>query len=428
MATQAEPASSTSAAASSGRAGGPAARSTTRARQSIRALPANPDGAALTWEGEDGDVRRLTNAELTQRGRPRGRHVRPTGRRRGRPSRHLPAAAPRDGHIRTGDWQAEGDLHPHLLRLRGPCGCEQARTTPVPPCLSRPTERYRRGAQGAHEGDRRTTAVAQSAERENPARGRASEPASAPQEGWVRRSGPLVVGRDGCDPGSGPARRPPETDPETPYMIIYTSGTTGRPKGAVHVHGGFPIKGAQDLAHCFDLGPGDRLFWFTDLGWMMGPWAISGALLLGAELVLYEGAPDYPAPDRLWALVARHGVTHLGLSPTVIRALMAHGTEPLHEPRPVLAARARLDRRAVEPRVLVVVLQQRRRRPAAAHQLQRRHRGQRRHRLVQPDDADQADFVRRPERRRGRGRHRRCTATPSAARSASSSCASLCRA
>ena len=76
-------------------------------------------------------------------------------------------------------------------------------------------------------------------------------------------------------------------------------------------------------------GPGDRLFWFTDLGWMMGPWAISGALLLGAELVLYEGAPDYPAPDRLWALVARHGVTHLGLSPTVIRALMAHGIEPV---------------------------------------------------------------------------------------------------
>ena len=79
-------------------------------------------------------------------------------------------------------------------------------------------------------------------------------------------------------------------------MVIYTSGTTGRPKGAVHVHGGFPIKGAQDLAHCFDLGRGDTLFWFTDLGWMMGPWAISGALLLGARLVLYEGAPDFPSP------------------------------------------------------------------------------------------------------------------------------------
>ena len=145
-------------------------------------------------------------------------------------------------------------------------------------------------------------------------------------------------------------------------MIIYTSGTTGRPKGAVHVHGGFPIKGAQDLAHCFDLGRGDKLFWFTDLGWMMGPWAICGALLLGAELVLYEGAPDYPAPDRLWALVARHGVTHLGLSPTVIRALMAHGTDPVRAHDLSSPARPGLDRRAVEPRVVVVVLPRGRRR------------------------------------------------------------------
>jgi acetyl-CoA synthetase len=119
------------------------------------------------------------------------------------------------------------------------------------------------------------------------------------------------------------------TDPETPYMLIYTSGTTGRPKGAVHVHGGFPIKGAQDLAHTFDLRPGDGLFWFTDLGWMMGPWAISGSLLLGARLILYEGAPDHPGPDRLWALVAGHRVTHLGLSPTVVRALIPHGSDPV---------------------------------------------------------------------------------------------------
>ena len=112
-------------------------------------------------------------------------------------------------------------------------------------------------------------------------------------------------------------------------MVIYTSGTTGRPKGAVHVHGGFPVKGAQDLAHGFDLRAGDTLFWFTDLGWMMGPWAISGALLLDARLVIYEGTPDHPGPDRLWSIVERHRVTHMGLSPTVIRALMAHGEEPV---------------------------------------------------------------------------------------------------
>jgi acetyl-CoA synthetase len=138
-------------------------------------------------------------------------------------------------------------------------------------------------------------------------------------------------GDDGAgDAGSATDPGPSaDHDPETPYMLIYTSGTTGRPKGAVHVHGGFPIKAAQDLAHTFDLRAGDALFWFTDLGWMMGPWAIAGSLLLGARLVLYEGAPDFPGPDRLWSIVARHRVTHLGLSPTVIRALMAHGTDPV---------------------------------------------------------------------------------------------------
>ncbi|HSL33484.1 MAG TPA: AMP-binding protein, partial [Candidatus Limnocylindrales bacterium] len=133
---------------------------------------------------------------------------------------------------------------------------------------------------------------------------------------------------------AAPLAPPPPTDPETPYMLIYTSGTTGRPKGAVHVHGGFPIKAAQDLAHTFELRSGDALFWFTDLGWMMGPWAISGSLLRGARLVLYEGAPDHPGPDRLWSIAARHGVTHLGLSPTVVRALIPHGPEPVRAHQP----------------------------------------------------------------------------------------------
>jgi acetyl-CoA synthetase len=118
------------------------------------------------------------------------------------------------------------------------------------------------------------------------------------------------------------------TDANDPFMIIYTSGTTGRPKGALHVHGGFPIKAAVDLSHGFDLQAGDTLFWFTDMGWMMGPWAVAGAPMLGATLFIYEGTPDYPGPDRLWDLVERHRITHLGISPTLVRALMTHGSEP----------------------------------------------------------------------------------------------------
>ena len=112
-----------------------------------------------------------------------------------------------------------------------------------------------------------------------------------------------------------------------PFMIIYTSGTTGRPKGALHVHGGFPVKAAHDLAYCFDLHPDDLIFWLTDLGWMMGPWLIAGGLLLGSTLMLFEGTPDYPNPDRLWQIVERHGVTTLGVAPTAVRALMAKGTD-----------------------------------------------------------------------------------------------------
>jgi acetyl-CoA synthetase len=122
-----------------------------------------------------------------------------------------------------------------------------------------------------------------------------------------------------------------ELDPEDPLMIIYTSGTTGKPKGTIHVHGGFPVKTAQDMAHGFDVGVDDTIFWYTDIGWMMGPWLIFGSLVLGATMVLYEGTPDYPAADRLWRMVADHKVTVLGVSPTLVRGLMTHGDEvPAH--------------------------------------------------------------------------------------------------
>lgn len=117
------------------------------------------------------------------------------------------------------------------------------------------------------------------------------------------------------------------TDAEDRLMVIYTSGTTGRPKGAVHTHCGFPVKASQDMAFGTDVHPEDLIYWITDMGWMMGPWLVFGALILGASFFIYDGALDYPAPDRLWELVTRHKINILGLSPTLVRTLIPHGEE-----------------------------------------------------------------------------------------------------
>ena len=120
---------------------------------------------------------------------------------------------------------------------------------------------------------------------------------------------------------------PEHLDSEHPLLIAYTSGTTGRPKGAVHVHGGFLVKIAEEVAYQADCHADDTLFWFTDMGWIMGPWEVVGVGAAGGTLLLYEGAPDYPQPDRLWSLVERHKVTILGVSPTLVRALIPHGDD-----------------------------------------------------------------------------------------------------
>ena len=120
-----------------------------------------------------------------------------------------------------------------------------------------------------------------------------------------------------------------ETEAEDTLMLIYTSGTTGKPKGAVHSHCGFPIKAAQDMYHCMDLKQEDTMYWISDMGWMMGPWEVFGTLLVGATMVFYDGAPDFPTHERLWQQIDHHQITHLGISPTLIRSLKKYGIEQL---------------------------------------------------------------------------------------------------
>ena len=143
-----------------------------------------------------------------------------------------------------------------------------------------------------------------------------------------REDVPMTIGRDRfwdelvADTSGG--LTPRQVDSEHPYLLAYTSGTTGRPKGALHVQGGFLVSIAREVAYQTDVKPGDRIHFATDMGWIMGPWTVVGGGAVGATIVFAEGAPDRP-DDRLWRLVESERLSMLGLSPTLVRALIPKG-------------------------------------------------------------------------------------------------------
>ena len=148
---------------------------------------------------------------------------------------------------------------------------------------------------------------------------------------WPRlgRSGvPMEAGRDvfwhDFVADRPAALEPLEVESEAPYLLTYTSGTTGRPKGVLHVQGGFLVSITREVAYQADAHPDDVVHFATDMGWIMGPWTVVGGGALGCALVFAEGAPDSP-PHRLWNLIERERVSILGVSPTLVRALIGHG-------------------------------------------------------------------------------------------------------
>ncbi|HZH02648.1 MAG TPA: acetate--CoA ligase, partial [Myxococcaceae bacterium] len=274
------------------------------------------DKAAILFEGEPGDRRTLTYAELFEQVNQLAHGLRALGVKKGnRVGIYLPmvpeAAVAMLACARLGAVHSVvfGGFSAEALRDR----LNDAGAT----VLLTADAGYRKGAQ---------VPLQRSAERA------AEEVPTLEHVVVLNRTGsPLQLGpkQKAWDEVLGPpgSRVDPEwVESEDPLFILYTSGSTGKPKGVLHTTGGYGVNASLTTRWVFDLRP-DDVYWCTaDVGWVTGhSYGVYGPLLNGATTLMYEGAPTTPGPDRFWQLIARYKVSVFYTAPTAIRALMRLG-------------------------------------------------------------------------------------------------------
>jgi len=257
-----------------------------------------PDRPALVAEGEDGDARRLSYAETLAL------------------VRQLAGLLAAQG-VRRGDRVAL--LMPNRVEAVGlllACAWLGAVAVPLYSGFGPEAIRQRLGHSGARllVTVRETVRAGRRIDMERPALAGAAELGDSCDVLFLEDARPAP-----------PVEDPVATEAGEPLMILYTSGTSGTPKGTVHTHAGFPLRVSHDMALLFDVHPAERVFWFSDMGWMIGPMLAFAPLMLGAAAVFYEGGPAAPGVTRLLDTARRHGVTHMGVAPTLARAWRSAG-------------------------------------------------------------------------------------------------------